>query len=272
MKRVNYHTHTSYCRHAKGTVADYAKEADKKGLEILGFSDHLPFPGNPYGYRMDYEDLSFYREDILAEQETYKDRMKIIYGFEGEYVRGQEPYYEELYQKELCQYMLLGQHWFTDKDGRFWQTGELPSTQSYLEYMRAILEGMKTGFFQIIAHPDLVFMNHYAWDEECERACDLLLEGCTKGDYILEYNANGYRRGIGDFDDGKRYQYPHAGLWEKVAKTNISVIIGSDCHNPVQMYDGFVEKAYEDAAKMGLKVITDFRRRDGGSAKQEEKL
>lgn len=26
------------------------------------------------------------------------------------------------------------------------------------------------------------------------KACDLLLEGCTKEGYMLEYNANGYRR------------------------------------------------------------------------------
>ena len=49
MKRVNYHTHTSYCRHAKGTVAEYAQEARKSGLEVLGFSDHIPYPGNPFG-------------------------------------------------------------------------------------------------------------------------------------------------------------------------------------------------------------------------------
>lgn len=271
MKRVNYHTHTCYCRHAKGTAADYVAEAIKNQLEILGFSDHLPFPGNPYGYRMEYEELPLYKADLLALREEYRGRMKIIYGFEGEYVRGQEPYYEELYRTEMCQYMLLGQHWFTDEDGRFWQTGNLPSTEMYPLYMKTILEGMKTGFFQAIAHPDLVFMNRFAWDEECERACDLLLEGCTKEGYVLEYNANGYRRGIGDFDDGQRLQYPHPKLWEKVSKTNIPVLIGSDCHNPVQMYDDFVKKAYDDAARLGLSVVTDFRLPDRGCQEKEER-
>lgn len=258
MKRVNYHTHTSYCKHAKGSVSDYAAEAFRKKLDILGFSDHLPFPGNPYGYRMDYGEAPRYREDILAEKEKYKGRMDILYGFEGEYVKGQEGYYEELYRKGLCQYLLLGQHWFTDKAGNLWQAGGVPSTAYYPLYARQILEGMRTGFFQAIAHPDLIFMNRYAWDEECVRACDLLLEACTKEGYILEYNANGYRRGIGEFDDGKRYQYPHIRLWEKIAETAIPVVIGSDCHSPDQMYDGFVEKAYEDAANLGLNVITDF--------------
>ena len=42
--KVNLHTHTDRCRHAVGSVSDYCLEAQKYGLEILGFSDHGPFP------------------------------------------------------------------------------------------------------------------------------------------------------------------------------------------------------------------------------------
>lgn len=257
MKRVNYHTHTNYCKHAKGTVAEYAAEAREKGLEILGISDHIPYPGNPYGYRMDCEDLQAYYRDVLEIKETYKGQMTIYYGFEAEYVREWEDWYHELYQRGQCQYLLLGQHWFTDEEGKLWQTGKVPSTRYYPIYVKRVLEGMKTGLFQMIAHPDLIFMNPYAWDENCEEACRLLLEGCTAGGYVLEYNANGYRRGIQDFDDGKRFQYPHQKLWEKVAKTKIPVVIGSDCHHPLQMYDEFVQDGYKEAERLGLTVMTD---------------
>lgn len=258
MKRVNYHTHTNYCRHASGTVAEYAAEARRRKVEILGFSDHLPFPGNPYGYRMGIEELEAYCRDVRMEKERYQGQMEIFCGFEGEYVEGREAYYEWLYDQGMCQYMLLGQHWFTDAQGREWQTGGVLSTEYYPMYVEHLLKGMKSGFFQAIAHPDLIFMNVYAWDEYCEAACDRLLGCCTANDYILEFNANGYRRGLGRFEDGVRFQYPHRKLWEKVAGTSLKVLVGSDCHNPKQMYDETMVNAYEEAEKLGLHLIEDF--------------
>ena len=34
-KKVNFHTHCYRCRHAKGTVFQYAEEAIEKGLDLL---------------------------------------------------------------------------------------------------------------------------------------------------------------------------------------------------------------------------------------------
>lgn len=258
IKRVNYHTHTNYCKHAAGTAAEYAAQARRRKVEILGFSDHLPFPGNPYGYRMDMEDLEAYCRDVGKERERYQGQMEVLCGFEGEYVEGQEDYYEWLYKENFCQYMLLGQHWFADGKGQVWQTGGVPSTEYYPLYVDWLLKGMRTGFFRAIAHPDLIFMNSYAWDKYCEIACDRLLEGCTAHNYLLEFNANGYRRGICRFEDGERFQYPHRKLWEKIARTSLPVIIGSDCHHPKQVYDETVLDAYREAEEMGLCLVTEL--------------
>ncbi len=46
MKKTNYHTHTKRCMHAEGTEADYVKAALNACLDVLGFSDHGPFPDN----------------------------------------------------------------------------------------------------------------------------------------------------------------------------------------------------------------------------------
>jgi len=40
---ANYHTHTWRCGHAEGTERDYAQQAEKAGIRILGFSDHTPY-------------------------------------------------------------------------------------------------------------------------------------------------------------------------------------------------------------------------------------
>ncbi len=267
MKKVNYHTHTCYCRHANGTAEDYAKAAQTAGLSCLGFSDHMPFPGNPHGYRMEYEELENYYEDVRRVKGTYgkhspdvpgSAEMEIFCGFEGEYIRGMEDYYEKLLSGKDCDYLIMGQHMFKDQSGQIRNSGSMQDTADYKNYFDSLIEGMKTGYFRLIAHPDFVFINPFAWDINCERACDRFFEAASLGNYILEYNANGYRRGLHSFEDGERLQYPHEKFWKMASQLKLRVVVGSDCHTPSQMYDSYVEKAYEDAAALSLNIVTDL--------------
>ena len=55
--KANYHTHTFRCGHASGKDEDYVKAAVNRKFDVLGFSDHVPWPyestyRNP-GVRMD---------------------------------------------------------------------------------------------------------------------------------------------------------------------------------------------------------------------------
>ena len=64
MKKVNYHTHTRLCRHAGGAAEDYAAAAWQNSLDVLGFSDHAPFPDGRFGLRMQYDELEPYIRDL----------------------------------------------------------------------------------------------------------------------------------------------------------------------------------------------------------------
>lgn len=261
---VNYHTHTAYCRHAGGTAADYAEEAFEKGLEKLGFSDHLPFPGDPFGYRMPYEEIGAYIADVYREKERYKGRMEILCGFEGEYIRGKEDFYEKLLTGQGCEYLLMGQHMYLDRSGQLCHAAGLSGTEQYTDYAESLAEGMKTGYFCCIAHPDYMFINPFAWDGNCERACDIIIDAAVKEGCCLEYNANGYRRGVDEFEDGLRLQYPHRKFWERAARAGVPVLIGSDCHSPEKLYDAFMDDAWLDAKALGLNIVTDWRGKTGG--------
>ena len=48
MKKINYHTHTYRCGHAKGTEEEMVQAAINMNIEELGISDHIPLPA----YRM----------------------------------------------------------------------------------------------------------------------------------------------------------------------------------------------------------------------------
>lgn len=253
--RTNYHTHTKRCKHAGGTEEDYVLSAIRSQLDILGFSDHAPFPDRDYGLRMPYDELRPYLDAITELSETYDGKIKLLKGLEIEYLPQYHQYYENLLTKEGMDYLLLGEHFFAYGNDIF-NIYSSDSTEKYLDYARAVAAAMGTGYFKAVAHPDLFLLNTFAWDKNCDKACDIIVNEAVKTNTILEYNANGYRRGVHDFPDGSRYQYPHPEFWKRVAEAKIPVIIGSDCHNPLQVWDDFVENAYKKLEEYGITPMT----------------
>ncbi len=97
-QRVNLHTHTRRCKHARGEISDYCAEAVQQELTVLGFSDHSPFPGGEYASsRMDFSELSAYCEDIRRAREEYP-KLKILAGLEADYLPSLGPsFYREVF-------------------------------------------------------------------------------------------------------------------------------------------------------------------------------
>ena len=44
MMKTNFHTHTFRCGHAVGNEEAMVKSAIEEGIEVLGFSEHVPLP------------------------------------------------------------------------------------------------------------------------------------------------------------------------------------------------------------------------------------
>ncbi len=241
--KSNFHTHTFRCCHAGGTEEDYTKSAIDNGLGVLGFSDHAPFPDFDYGLRMGYEDLPVYLEAIDKAQEKYKGQIQLYKGLEIEYHKQYLSYYADLLGKWGLDYLALGEHIFEDDNGKQHNIFSAESTEVFVSYAKAVCEAIETGYFKFVAHPDIMFINNFDWDENCQRACEMIVECADKHKMILEFNANGIRRGAKPYPDGVRYPYPHKRFWELVNQTDISVIVGADCHIPEQVRDRAVEES-----------------------------
>ena len=102
------------------------------------------------------------------------------------------------------------------------------------------------------------FSDDEKWPEIYQKAGEIILEAAKEKGTIIEYNANGYRRGLFDYGQCKRYQYPLKDFWEKVSDSALPVVVGSDCHVPEQVYDSFVEKAYKDLESLGIKPLKEI--------------
>lgn len=252
--KTNYHTHTKRCCHAGGSEVDYAKAAYESGLDILGFSDHAPFTDRDYGYRMQPCELFDYINAVKEQKQLYKGKMEILAGLEIEYLPKYSEYYDYLLSTAKLDYLALGEHFYKHNAG-IKNIFCADSTNDYIDYARAISDALKTGFFAFVAHPDIMFINNFAWDSNCNKACEIIIEAAKSTNTLLEFNANGLRRGVQDFPDGTRCPYPHPTFWRMANEAGVKAVVGSDCHSPSVIYDEFVQQAHELARQWKIDVV-----------------
>ena len=165
---ANYHTHTFRCGHA-GDYADeeYVIAAIENGFQIMGFTDHTPWPYDT-GFqeprvRMHQDKLPEYIGSVRALQEKYKDQIHIYLGMECEYFPKYIPWLQE--QKKKMDYLILGNHYrLNNEDGGIY-FGRSSKPQDVIDYVTFTVEGMKTGMFSYLAHPDIVFRSYPSFDE-----------------------------------------------------------------------------------------------------------
>lgn len=245
---ANYHTHTPRCHHAGGTPQEYVENAVKSGIQILGFSDHVPYPygnGHISHTKMAVEETGEYVEELLALREEYRDRIQLLIGYEAEYY----PACFEAMMKNICQYecdyLILGQHFLNNEyDGPY--SGELTNEKWRLtRYVDQVLEAIGTGKFSYIAHPDLL---QYRGDEafyqkEMRRLC----EGAKELSVPLEINFLGIM---------EQRHYPDDRFWPIVKEVGNEVVLGCDAHQPWVIGNHELEaKARAYAESFGLKPL-----------------
>lgn len=257
--KSNYHTHTELCKHAKGMPVDFAQKAVEFNVQILGISDHAPFKDVDFGYRMLFSELDLYCDAVDKAKSYFSDKVEILKSLEieylPEYTKGKN-YYEELLTERKMDYLLLGEHFFRDSQGNLHNITSIQNTELAVEYAESCAEAMKTGYFKIMAHPDLFCINEpFPWNDNYERCSDILIENAVKNNVVLEYNANGLRRGKKNYPDGKRFQYPHERFWKKVKDAGLSAVAGSDAHNPDILWDNAVETSIKTLAQLGINRI-----------------
>ena len=187
---ANYHTHTARCGHAVGADEEYVKAAIAAGMQVLGFSDHIPWPDQvpPRDtLHMRMNRAAEYAASVCALREKYRDQIAIYLGFEAEYL---PEFYEA--QMKMCEeldvdYLIMGQHFLPES---LIYAGSRTGSRRVLErYVDTVLEGLSTGAYSCLCHPDLVdFAGDGAfYRKQMRRLC----EGVKKMGIPLEINLLG---------------------------------------------------------------------------------
>ena len=254
MNKTNYHTHVKLCNHAEGMPIDYVKKAVELKYEEIGISDHGPLLPE-WTFRMNLDQFyNTYLPGIDYAIKTYGDKIKIFKGLELEYLEEYFEYYEVLLKK--IDYLILGQHIIKNKAGLADIYKEM-TRENIVLYKDQVIAGMKTGFFKILAHPDLFLFNYQTWNKLTEKLSREIIEASIKYNVHLEVNANGIRRKpIINQDNKQVYIYPRIEFWKIVQEyKNAKVIIGEDNHKIAYTGDANVHKAYKFARDLNLNII-----------------
>ena len=254
--KVNYHTHHYLCNHATGNTEDYVKEALKIGLKELGMSDHAPNSRvGDSGVRMKPSDFMIYLEDIEAAQSKYKGQIKILKGLEVEYFYDHEEYYDFL--REKVDYLIHGQHYIsmTRRMDDLISGFGLKTVDQINRYASYLEDAIESGYFDIMAHPDLYLNSYKEFDKYAEDVAHRICKSAKKHNIILEYNANGYRRGGRTTENGFEPNYPRREFWKIVKQYECKTLFGSDAHNPKFLYNHTVKEAEEVYLKLELNMV-----------------
>lgn len=221
---ANYHAHTFRCHHASGTEVEYVEQALRNGLQVLGFSDHAPMPfpsGYRSNFRVDLDAVDGYFDTLLALRERYRGQIDILIGFEAEYYPAAFPAFLDLIRRYPVDYLIMGQHFPGNEENEAHVITPNPDPVCFERYTNQVIEGMRTGRYSYVAHPD---MYHFTGDETVYRTQVARLCRAAKAlDLPLELNLLG-------LSDGRCY--PRREFWEVAAETGAKAIIGCDAHSP----------------------------------------
>ncbi|MFX1495273.1 MAG: histidinol-phosphatase HisJ [Promethearchaeota archaeon] len=275
MELQDWHTHSSFCRHAIGSLEDYVERAIKLDLNLIGLSDHFPYEflkgieGIPYEeYAMKLNEIEQYLSTGEKLQEIFNNRIEIKIAFEIDYIEHQAAAYKKYLDKNCgrLDYILGSVHILQGKgqifafdDNRFLQNYELYEsiTGIYLEYYNTLQKMIISSEFNfdIISHFDLPkkFNKKPENPELIDEQVIKILELVKKKDLTIEINTSGLRKQV-------KEQYPSVRIIKEMHELDIPILLGSDAHHPNELGFNFSD-IIKLIKKIGYDQLAYFEKR-----------
>lgn len=220
---ANYHTHTTRCNHARDTERAYIETAISRGVQVLGFSDHVPYPfpnGHESGFRMRCAQIEDYVNTLIALKKEYAGQIELHIGFEAEYYPLYHQRLLEFLEPYPYEYLIMGQHFIENEIDRPCYCGGKVAPDVPWRYARQVARGLKTGDFVYLAHPDLP--SNTERGQDYRDAMEWLCREALALDIPLELNFLGLQ-------DGRAYPCPD--FWEIAGRVGNKVVFGCDAHD-----------------------------------------
>ena len=214
-----FHVHTQRCGHAENIGDEvYIKRAVELGAESIYFTDHAPFPGDPFRNRMKYEQLTEYISTLNSLRNQYQGIIDLRIGLEIEYLPSFRAYYDELKGMEDIELLVLGQH-HSELESGFYTFEKEDKSDEWKYLMEGQILGAESEYFDIIAHPDRLFKREKRWSDEMSKMSMDFIDVVIKKSLPIEKNLASMQH--------KRQYWEE--FWELVSDS-VNVVTGCDAH------------------------------------------
>ena len=252
--RIDLHNHTTRCNHAEGTIDEYIERAIEQGIDIYGFSEHAPMDFDE-GYRLSFDEMDDYRNDILFAKKRYRNRIDIRLGYEVDWLPG---HMDERVLNAEVDYLIGSVHfidkWSFDNPEFIGGWKERNIDEIWEAYFEATEAMAKSGNFDIVGHFDLIKVFKFLPKKDVRLLASNALDAIKRSGMVLEINAAGLRKPVAEL-------YPSKLLLEAAYEREIPITFGSDAHAPDQVGFGY-EDAVALARSVGYTRAVAFTRRE----------
>jgi len=249
---VDYHTHT-VLSDGKNSHEEMVKAAIEKGLDEIGFSDHVCI--KPVTWAMNAVDIPVMSNQIQQIQEKFQDKIKVRFGMEMDYFPGREAELRDIINSVPADYVIGSVHfigdWNFDSDKSLY--GKWSNDHLYAIYFDLVNQAAASGLFDVIGHLDIIKKFQVYPESDQSGLFEETIRILAKNNMVVELNTGGADRPCGEFTPGRM-------LLELCFKHNVEVTLGSDAHQQEQVARHY-KTAVELLKDIGYTEIVTFDKR-----------
>ncbi len=236
MITADLHTHTLYS-HGQDTPAAMWESAQKKGITLLGFTEHSPRPTN-YTYSNEYrEKLSKYFPQYVAEVTQLKEQFpgQVLLGIEMDWMEKEVAFIKDALASYEFDYVIGSVHfletWGYDDLSSDWMSLKKNHChEHYNHYFKTLRRMAESGLFNIAAHLDLIKIFSIDTFQEWIKERDSLilvaeaLQAMMLNGMALEVSSAGLRKMCKEI-------YPGPHIMALAKELHVPISFASDAHN-----------------------------------------
>lgn len=252
--RADYHIHTTYSD-GKAGPEEYITEARKRGLKEIGFSEHLTLTDEPQGWSIEPARLPEYFDHIERLRRETVD-IRLLTGIEVDWLPDKKDEILKYLDEYPFDYVIGSVHYMGPESvdlGREFYVGR-DMEQLFSDYFMIVAEAASSGFFDIMAHPDLIRIYGHNHPGDPSTLYRQLARKLKMYDVAFEINTNGINKPLSDI-------YPDPRFLHIFAEEGVPLCINSDSHMPSRLAQNF-DQAYRAAAEAGFKEVALFSKHE----------
>jgi histidinol-phosphatase (PHP family) len=263
---IDGHVHTARCGHATGTAEECVREAVSAGLVSVAITEHLALPEDLDPHRhlsMSPDELDDYLAEVHAAREAFPE-IEVVTGLEADFLLGREEQTAaaivDAHGRAHGHTFVLGSvhfigEWAFDDPHRLDEWDHHDVSQAWTDYFELWIAAVRSGLFDVMAHPDLVKkFGHRPLLEPVDLYREAAQAAADAG-VAVEVSSAGLRKPVGEL-------YPGPALLAAFFKAGVPATVGSDAHAPTEV--GYrIDAAYDAMAAVGYRSVV-FADASGG--------